>query len=293
MRNLSIGAKRSISAAQFASNEAGATSRLGARVGDARTLRRRFVLENQEERQYLDGFAQSHVVRETGAKPEAVQQVEPTNTCLLIRSQCCLERRSRLDAGESLRAAQAFESLCEPGPGAHRRPVGIRRVARLLLHRDAGHQPHGIGERQSAVGRCRFYLAKSVEELLELVSIHLDPASAKELQSVGPFEQGADFGCRESLLSERQLHLKVEQGVPAENGRDPSADGRSDLGARRSARAPRARGAHHNPSGLELGHIVQELECFGCGPSEGMVKLTGFHHSLEPCALSRSFLHRL
>ena len=35
MRNLSVGAKRSISAAQFASSEAGATSRLGARVGVA------------------------------------------------------------------------------------------------------------------------------------------------------------------------------------------------------------------------------------------------------------------
>ena len=134
-----------------------------------RPLRRRFVLENQEQRQYLDGFAQSHVVRETGAKPEAVQQVEPTDTGLLIGAQRRLKRRTRLDAGESVGAAQALESLREPGSGAHRRPVGIRRVARLLLfYRDAGHQPHGIGERQSAVGRCRFDLAESVEELLEL-----------------------------------------------------------------------------------------------------------------------------
>ena len=112
----------------------------------------------------------------------------------------------------------------------------------LLLYRNAGHQPHGIGEWQSAVGRCRFDLAESVEELLEFVPIHLDPASAQELQSVGPLEQGADFGRRESLLSERQLHLKIEQRILAENRRYSSADGRPDLGPRRSAR-PQALGA--------------------------------------------------
>ena len=95
-----------------------------------------------------------------------MQQVEPTDTGLLIWPQRRLERCAGIDAGESVGAAQALESLREPGPGAHRRPVGIRRVARFLLfYRDAGHQPHGIGERQSAGGRCRFNLAESLEEL--------------------------------------------------------------------------------------------------------------------------------
>ena len=178
------------------------------------------------------------------------------------------------------------------GPALTVDQSGSERVARLLLYRDADHQPHGIGERQSAVSRCRFNPAESVEELLELVPIHLDPASAQELESSGTLEQGADFGRGESLLSERQFHLKVQQRILAKNRRYSSADGRPDLGSRRPARAPRTWRAHYNPSSLEFGYIGQELKCFGCGPSEGMVKLAGFHHCLEPCALSRSFLHR-
>jgi hypothetical protein len=81
-----------------------------------RPLRRRFVLENQEQRQYLDGFAQSHVVRETGAKPEAVQQVEPTDAGLLIGPQCRLERRSRLDAGESVGLRRPLRVSASQGP---------------------------------------------------------------------------------------------------------------------------------------------------------------------------------
>ena len=48
MRNLSLGAKRSISAAQFASSEAGATSTLGFSVGVTRPMWLRFLLKNQE-----------------------------------------------------------------------------------------------------------------------------------------------------------------------------------------------------------------------------------------------------
>ena len=69
-----VGANRSISAAQFASKRGGRHEQtLGSRRR-RRPSRRRFLLENQEQGQYLDGFAQSHIVRETGAKPEAVSR---------------------------------------------------------------------------------------------------------------------------------------------------------------------------------------------------------------------------
>src|SRR5258707_13075391 len=96
-----------------------------------------------------------------------------------------------------------------------------------------------------------------------------------------------------SLLSERQLHLKIEQRILAEHRRHPAADARPDLRPRRSTRTPRTRRAHHDPGGLELGHIGQELECLDRGPSEGMVELPGFHHGSEPCAFSCGLLYRL
>jgi len=69
MRKLSVGAKRSISAAQIREQRGWRHQQARGSRGRRCTLRRRFVLENQEERQYLDGFAQSHIIRETGAKP--------------------------------------------------------------------------------------------------------------------------------------------------------------------------------------------------------------------------------
>ena len=77
-----VGAKRSISAAQLASSDAGATRRLVRRVssGAARAS------QHQQQRQHLHGLAQAHVIGEARAQAEAGQQMQPAHASLLIGS---------------------------------------------------------------------------------------------------------------------------------------------------------------------------------------------------------------
>ena len=83
------GAKRSISAAQFASSEAGATSRLGC------GCRARLALENEQQRKHLDGLAESHVVGQARAQAEFREEIEPAHAHLLIRPQGRLSAHRR------------------------------------------------------------------------------------------------------------------------------------------------------------------------------------------------------
>ena len=215
-----------------------------------------------------------------------MQQIEPTDTGLLIWPQRRLERwpGSMRASPSGLRrplrvSASQGPALTVDQSGSDWSPDSSSSTATPATSRMAS--ANGSPPAAAAASTLRNFSRSCVE----LRPIHLDPASAQKLKAVGPFEEGADFARREALLTERQFHVKIEQCILAEDRRHPAADCRPDLRAKRSARAPRARRAHHNPGGLELRHIRQELKCFGRGPPEWMIELPGFHHGLQPCAL--------
>ncbi len=106
------GANRSISPAQFASSDAGATSRLGRRLPAFLCV---LLLEYQQERKHLHGLAQSHVVGEACAESQPMKEIEPADAGLLVGSERRAERRTRVHARQSLRTAQAPQRLREPG----------------------------------------------------------------------------------------------------------------------------------------------------------------------------------
>ena len=116
------GAKCSISAAQLAEQ------RRRRHQQARRPLTR--AAPHQQQRQHLDRLAQSHVVGEAGAEPEAGQQMQPLHAGALIRPQRAAQRRRR-DRRRRRRARAAPCSVSrQPRPGGHARPVGDGRIAR-------------------------------------------------------------------------------------------------------------------------------------------------------------------
>ena len=142
-----LGANRAISAAQLASSEAGATTRLGLRVLPG------FVFQHQQQRQHLDGLAEPHVVGQAGTEPEPREQIEPLHTRLLIGTQRALKRFPGIDTSEPIRVTEARQRLREPRPGHGLAPVdGGRTGSSITGNAGPGQQTHGLAERQAFIG---------------------------------------------------------------------------------------------------------------------------------------------
>ena len=143
------GAKRSISAAQLASSDAGATSRL---VCVAAV---RLPLEYEQQRKHLNGFAEAHVVGQARSQAELREQIEPAHADLLVRPQRAVQRGAGVDSRQSLRTAQVLSAF---PPATDRRPPGPNRRrcrlgAHLLADIGAGEQAHGFPESQTVLRR--------------------------------------------------------------------------------------------------------------------------------------------
>ena len=205
------GAKRSISAAQLASSEAGATSRLVRR----RPLGSR--AQHQQQRQHLHRLAQPHVVGKAGAEAERRQQVKPAHAGLLIRTQRRLQRVAGIDARERFRAAKPFERLGEPGAGDDCDQSAARvarRHGRDVRARRAGASPRRTRDRllrpparpretRRACGR-----ASSRSTSTQRPRTRCRPFERRQ--------QLRDLVGSQSLAVERDLHSEVEQRVRAE-----------------------------------------------------------------------------
>ena len=109
---VSVGAKRSISAAQLASRDAGATKRLVRRASSVCA-----ALHHQQQRQHLHRLAEAHVVGEAGAQAEAGEQVQPSHSDLLIGTQCRLQCGTGIHVRQLGRIAKAGKRLRQPRPG--------------------------------------------------------------------------------------------------------------------------------------------------------------------------------
>ena len=86
-----MGANRSSSAFQFASSEAGTTSRLGLRPG--RFVVRAVGLAMQQQPDHLHRLSQAHVVGQASAQPQPRDEPQPAHAGLLIRTKLGAESR--------------------------------------------------------------------------------------------------------------------------------------------------------------------------------------------------------
>ena len=207
-------------------NEARARRRVGA-----------VALRKQQQRQDLDGLAETHVVGEAGPEPETADEPQPGDAGLLIGPQRALQRRAWISACGAW-GPQGLQRLGEPRPGGDFRPAGAGGFRFILGHRRAGKHPHRLGETHPLASGEGFGVGKLRHRLFETGAIDLDPLAAQERQSVRSGEQRVDFRLRQRFAIERRRDLEIEQSVKAKGRRLAAADGRRRLGAWRPPGAP-------------------------------------------------------
>jgi len=93
------------------------------------------VLEHEQQRKYLHGLAQAHIVRQTRAQSEPGEQVQPSHAGLLVRPQAGLEFRSGADLRQPLRLTQLLQDVGQPRACNKLRPVAVR-GGTAILERD-------------------------------------------------------------------------------------------------------------------------------------------------------------
>ena len=149
----------------------------------------------------LQGFAQTHVVGQTGAQPQSAQTVEPCDAPLLIRPQPGGKTRHRPALG---RFAQSLQQNPETLAGHHLRPVPARVQVHLTgaARRRAlepGQPAHPLVEGKRAGLMRGLHLDPVLQHAVELRGVHLHPL-APEIDEPGL--RGADLAA--FLLGERR-----------------------------------------------------------------------------------------
>ena len=137
-------------------------------------------LENEQKREHLDGFAESHIVGKASSESEFREEVEPAHTDLLIGTKDAFEILAGVYLRQSLRTAQAFQHFREPGSRTHLRPVGIFGGNIFGSNICAGQQAHGFAESQAVVLRSPLHLTEALDQAFEVLAVELNPASSNE-----------------------------------------------------------------------------------------------------------------
>ena len=244
---------------------------------------RLLLLEDQKQRQDLDRLAESHVVGEAGAQPQARQQLKPAHAGLLIGPQRRLQRPAGIGVQCAARTAKRRQRLGQPWTGDGLAPVGVGSAGSLVLgDRRSRHQAHGLAERKALGGGPPLDRLEAIERAAQPLAVDLDPSAADEGKPVGFGEQLPDLRGRQRLALERHLDAEVEQRVEAELARRLAADRRRDLRVRRPAHAPRRRHAHDHAGRLERRHILEELQGLLRAPAQRVIDRAGNDHVLQP-----------
>ena len=250
-----------------------------------------FAFEHQQQRQHLNRLAQPHVVGQASTQPKPRQQIQPLHTCLLVGPQAGLESVTGVDPRQAFGLSQALQGFGQPRAGDQLRPVGVQTVAGIF-NRCACHQPHGLGKRQAVVCRRLLDGPEALQHAFERLFIHLDPATANQLQAVAACQQGLQLGFAQALAVQRHVHLEVQQRLLAQQRRHTGADTGLDHRTCRSAGAPGAGCANDDAGGFELGHVGQKLVSLGGAPAQRMVNVAGLDHLVQPVAMLGGALHR-
>ena len=164
-------------------------------------------LENQQQREHLNGLAEPHVVGQAGAQTEFREKVQPAHAHLLVGPQHAMQRIAGFDLRQALRAAQPLQGLGQPGAGDHLRPLGAVRGIGVVGNASgdvrAGEQPHGLAERQAVLLRRALHFAEALDGGLQALAIEFDPLPAHHCEAVRRRQQVADFGGGERFAIER------------------------------------------------------------------------------------------
>jgi len=83
-------------------------------------------LQEEQEREDLDGLPEAHVVGEAAAEAEPREEPQPAHALALVRAERRVQRVARIGLFRAAPAAQLGEGLREPRPGLDARPFSVR-----------------------------------------------------------------------------------------------------------------------------------------------------------------------
>ena len=251
----SDGAKRSISACQLASSDAGATSRCGGSPPRARSL------AQEQKRQDLDRLAEPHVVRQADAEPQRRRERQPRHAGLLVGPQRAAQIGARVGRGEPAPARAAPRACARarrpPRPATSPRPPPARRPRRRSRVAPASSRMPSRNDSPLVLGLVPHALPVG-EHLAEPLAVQLDPLPAQPHQPARRRQELAHLGGRQRLVAQRDRHREVEQRVHAHRAGLLVAHAHGHLGPRRAPRAPPVGHAHDQPRRLEGRNRFQE-----------------------------------
>ena len=272
MRALRPGAKRSISAAQLASSEAGATSRQGGSLRSPAC--RRCTSSSASTWSVLPSPMSS---ARQAPSPSPVSRCSHCHAGALIGPQDAVQRRAGIHPG-AVRRAQRLQHVRQPGTGADLGPSGCGGIGGVGGDRGAGQQAHRLGEGQAVFRRQLLGFAEPAERALQPGPVHLHPLPAQQHQALGAGEQGADLLLGQGLAAERHCHVEVEQPVEAKLRGRAAADLRRHQRPGGAPGRPRRRHAHHHAGGFQVGHAFQQARRLRRRPAQRMEDLAGVDH---------------
>ena len=180
------------------------------------------LLQHQQQRQDLDGLAEPHVVGETGAEPQAGQQIEPFARRPADRAAACPGATAGIDPREPsrMRASRARSppAMVRPRSGSSRRSASAVLSSAM---RGAGQQPHGLAEGQAIGGGARSIASNCSSVRLSRsrsISTHLPRMKARPSDCAS----SCLISARRKLLAvERHLHAGSRAARPSRAARAP------------------------------------------------------------------------
>ena len=251
------------------------------------------VSQHQQQREYLNGLAQSHIVGEAGPETELGEQIKPAHAHLLIGTQRAVQSRAGIDASQSLRTAQVPSA----SPRAtDRRPPCPSPLALAAESSSACTSAPAI--MRSASRRLRPLSAAARSTSPKCSIIRLSRSRSTSTQRPRTSASPSDLANNSRISAavkrfavERDFHAEIEQRILAQSRRRLAADLSRYLRARRSVGLPGRWHSDHYARTLQLRDISQKLHGLGRRPPQGVEDLARIDHGLQPRAAFRRSLH--
>ena len=224
---VSDGAKRSISACQLASSEAGATSRCGGSAPLRTALAQRAAAP-------APGSSCRAPCRRPGTRPDAATTRTPARPRPSSdRDAACRadRRRGRRQRGRPGRARTRASPRAMRPASTRDQPSAAASAAASPSSRPApASRRMPSRKRQRAVLAPPLHALPVREYLAQTVAIQLDPLAAQPDQAPGRGHEPAHLGGGQRLVAQRHADREVEQRVHAEQARLLLAHAHRDLG---------------------------------------------------------------
>ena len=258
---------------------------------------RRLLLQLQQDGDHLDGLAQAHVVGQTRAEAKALQQPEPIHARRLIGPQLRLETWMLGGFGPWVaRQPERLQRFRQPVSRDHVAPVRVGArgfVTGGVCQPHARDHPHGIEERDSVLA-CLFpgHLPV-VEDVLELLRIHFDPASPKWHEATCSPNQRLPLFLGQLLAAERGLDFEIEHGIETHSSTAAVPDPDRHLGTGALAVFPPVRDAHENARCFKRRNLLQEPVRLHRRPRLGLEQASALQLFPGPGRRVGSHPHRL